>query len=310
MEASVQSDDKFQRVPPDPQKINWEFWSWEDGGWLVQLAWFSACPHMTVPRPELADAASLCSCHRCVFQSRWSCQWEDDSVLTAAPPSLFRASQINMLGFKAATADIGHWVRGPNAEQKHSRPLVTCSQWAWSPRRGTHSAWAVHRAPRGPALTHCLLGELCMPPSASDSHHSFFIFWASLWLTRWRARNNEKSKQFKEAVLTERDSAERGGGKGGATSARWLTLRRNAFLHAISPSLVSEGGGRRKADCCHVSRAATAAPDTQMIIFIGDLVYYWVAPACVSLCHQDWQRSKSEGRLCVDVSFFLFPPCF
>lgn len=215
MEASVQSDDKFQRVPPDPQKINWEFWSWEDGGWLVQLAWFSACPHMTVPRPELADAASLCSCHRCVFQSRWSCQWEDDSVLTAAPPSLFRASQINMLGFKAATADIGHWVRGPNAEQKHSRPLVTCSQWAWSPRRGTHSAWAVHRAPRGPALTHCLLGELCMPPSASDSHHSFFIFWASLWLTRWRARNNEK---------TERDSAERGGGEGGGRPrpADWL----------------------------------------------------------------------------------------
>lgn len=175
MEASVQSDDKFPRVPPDPQKMNWEFWSWEEGGWGVGAArLILSMSTYDSPSPRAGRRSFIVLLSSLRFQSRWSCQWEDDSVLTAAPPSLFRASQINMLGFKAATADIGHWVRGPNAEQKHSRPLVTCPQWAWSPRRGTHSAWAVHRAPRGPALTHCLLGELCMPPSASDSHHSLF----------------------------------------------------------------------------------------------------------------------------------------
>lgn len=51
-----------------------------------------------------------------------------------------------MLGFKAATADVGQWVRGPNEEQKHSLPLVTWSQWAWSPR----GAPIQHEPSKGP----------------------------------------------------------------------------------------------------------------------------------------------------------------
>lgn len=63
MEAFVQSE--FPHVAPQKNKRR----VLELGGGRGGLARFSACPHMTAPRPELADAASLCSCHRCASRA-------------------------------------------------------------------------------------------------------------------------------------------------------------------------------------------------------------------------------------------------
>lgn len=109
-----------------------------------------------------------------------------------------------MLGFKAAKADVGQWVRGPNAEQKHSLPLVTCSQWAWSPLQGTHSAWAIQRAP-GPQISHTAYRE--SPVSLSlfslSVHHS--VCHSTVPKISSTARNQECTKQFKP-FMTECES--------------------------------------------------------------------------------------------------------
>lgn len=94
-----------------------------------------------------------------------------------------------MLGFKAAKADVGQWVRGPNVEQKHSLPLVTCSQWAWSPLQGTHSAWAIQRDP-GPQISHpaCRGSSVWLSPiSLSLSLPLFFS--VCIFLPQWRPKN-------------------------------------------------------------------------------------------------------------------------
>lgn len=202
-----------------------------------------------------------------------------------------------------------HWTLGQGAKRRAKAFPSPCNLSSMSLVTSPGHPFSMSRpqGPQGPRshtlpVGRALHASLCIWQSSLS-------FFSSEHLCVWHAeepeitrRVNRSKKLFWQNVIRRN--------VGGPTSARWLTLRRNAFLHAVSPSLISEGGGRRKADCCHVSRAATAAPDTQMIIFIGDLVYYWVDPACVSLCHQDWQRSKSEGRLCVDVSFFLFSPLF
>lgn len=118
---------------------------------------FPACPVYDSPLLGAGWRSDIVRLSWMPFSSRWSCQQGDDFILTAAPPSLLRTSQINMLGFKAAKADAGQWVRGPNALQKAfpSPPNL----FSMSPVTSLGRSFSMSRpqGPRGPPdLTHCL----------------------------------------------------------------------------------------------------------------------------------------------------------
>lgn len=73
MDARIPSNEEFPRYPVviavygdekqgQRNNVSRELGRGEGG---EMVARFPACPHMTVLRPGLADAATLCACHSC-----------------------------------------------------------------------------------------------------------------------------------------------------------------------------------------------------------------------------------------------------
>lgn len=214
MEASVQSDDKFQRVPPDPPKINWEFWSGGGGGGAARLILSMSTYDSPSPRAGRRSFIVLLSSLRFPEQMKLSVggRLRPDSCSSLSLQSLAN----KYVGFQSCHRR--HWTLGQGAKRRAKAFPSPCNLFSMSLVTSPGHPFSMSRpqGPQGPR-SHTLPVGRALHASLSIWQSSLF-FLSSEHLFGWRAeepeitrRVNSSKKLFWQNVIRRNVGGEGGG---------------------------------------------------------------------------------------------------